>query len=157
MRRLHRKNRGAHLGGLPGFHSEYNVLEQPNKIMYFHWSEAHCGLVVVKPQKCEILIKKKYRKSSEILRFRNFSGGDKRDRTADLLNAIQALSQTHRLHTPVTGSVRCASIRNTTINSHKTWPCNSFNSEVHMIYKIGNHGCPRRTSIRFTSSFIQWP
>ena len=88
MRRLHRKNRGAHLGGLPGFHSEYNVLEQPNEIMYFHWSEAHCGLVVVKPQKCEILIKKKYRKSSEILRFRNFSGGDKRDRTADLLNAF---------------------------------------------------------------------
>ena len=93
MRRLHRKNRGAYLGGLPGFHSEYNVLEQPNEIMYFHWSEAHCGLVVVKLQKCEILIKKKYRKSSEILRFRNFSGGDKRDRTADLLNAIQALSQ----------------------------------------------------------------
>ena len=62
MRRLHRKNRGAHLGGLPGFHSEYNVLEQPNKIMYFHWSEAHCGLVVVKLQKCEILIKKNIEK-----------------------------------------------------------------------------------------------
>ena len=28
-------------------------------------------------------------------------GGDKRDRTADLLNAIQALSQAHRLHTPL--------------------------------------------------------
>ena len=27
-------------------------------------------------------------------------GGDKRDRTADLLNAIQALSQPERLHTP---------------------------------------------------------
>ena len=27
-------------------------------------------------------------------------GGDKRDRTADLLNAIQALSQPIRLHTP---------------------------------------------------------
>ncbi len=27
-------------------------------------------------------------------------GGDKRDRTADLLNAIQALSQVIRLHTP---------------------------------------------------------
>ena len=27
-------------------------------------------------------------------------GGDKRDRTADLLNAIQALSRLHRLHTP---------------------------------------------------------
>ena len=45
-------------------------------------------------------------------------GGDKRDRTADLLNAIQALSQTHRLHTPVTGSARCASIRNTIKTSH---------------------------------------
>ena len=33
------------------------------------------------------------RKSSKIRRFWNFSGGDKRDRTADLLNAIQALSQ----------------------------------------------------------------
>ena len=32
-------------------------------------------------------------KSPEILRFQDFSGGDKRDRTADLLNAIQALSQ----------------------------------------------------------------
>ena len=28
-------------------------------------------------------------------------GGDKRDRTADLLNAIQALSRLERLHTPV--------------------------------------------------------
>ena len=36
-------------------------------------------------------------------RFFNF-GGDKRDRTAGLLNAIQALSQAHRLHTPVTGA-----------------------------------------------------
>ena len=27
-------------------------------------------------------------------------GGDKRDRTADLLNAIQALSQVKQLHTP---------------------------------------------------------
>ena len=42
----------------------------------------------------------KQRKSSEFLRIQNFSfehhksvGGDKRDRTADLLNAIQALSQ----------------------------------------------------------------
>ena len=32
-------------------------------------------------------------KKPEILRFQAFSGGDKRDRTADLLNAIQALSQ----------------------------------------------------------------
>ena len=28
-------------------------------------------------------------------------GGDKRDRTADLLNAIQALSRLVRLHTPL--------------------------------------------------------
>ena len=45
-------------------------------------------------------------------------GGDDRDRTDYLLNAIQALSQTHRLHTPVTGSWRYASIRNTTKTSH---------------------------------------
>ena len=31
-------------------------------------------------------------------------GGDKRDRTADLLNAIQALSQAVRVHTPVIGA-----------------------------------------------------
>ena len=43
--------------------------------------------------KSELFIRRIKRKSSEILRFRNFSGGDKRDRTADLLNAIQALSQ----------------------------------------------------------------
>ena len=50
MRRLHRKNRGAHLRGLPGFHSEYSVLERPNKIMNVHWNEVYCGLVVVKLQ-----------------------------------------------------------------------------------------------------------
>ena len=33
-----------------------------------------------------------------------FVGGDKRDRTADLLNAIQALSQAVRVHTPVIGT-----------------------------------------------------
>ena len=33
------------------------------------------------------------RKTSKILRFQKFLGGDMRDRTADLLNAIQALSQ----------------------------------------------------------------
>ena len=38
-------------------------------------------------------------KSPETLRFQDL-GGDKRDRTADLLNAIQALSRLHRLHTP---------------------------------------------------------
>ena len=31
----------------------------------------------------------------------SFCGGDKRDRTADLLNAIQALSRLERLHTPL--------------------------------------------------------
>ena len=45
--------------------------------------------------------RKKCKKSSEIRRFRNFPGGDKRDRTADLLNAIQALSRLVRLHTPL--------------------------------------------------------
>jgi hypothetical protein len=35
-----------------------------------------------------------YKKSPETVEFQGFSlGGDKRDRTADLLNAIQALSQ----------------------------------------------------------------
>ena len=43
------------------------------------------------------------RKSSEIIRFQNFLGGDKRDRTADLLNAIQALSQLS--YTPIFGSL----------------------------------------------------
>ena len=33
------------------------------------------------------------KKGPEILRFQVLFGGDKRDRTADLLNAIQALSQ----------------------------------------------------------------
>ena len=45
----------------------------------------------------------KQRKTSKILRFRKFSGGDKRDRTADLLNAIQALSQLS--YTPIFGSL----------------------------------------------------
>ena len=35
--------------------------------------------------------------------FRTFCGGDKRDRTADLLNAIQALSQLS--YTPIFGSL----------------------------------------------------
>ena len=39
-------------------------------------------------------------KKTRNLRCRSF-GGDKRDRTADLLNAIQALSQAVRVHTPV--------------------------------------------------------
>ena len=41
-------------------------------------------------------------KSFEIRRFRSFLGGDKRDRTADLLNAIQALSQLS--YTPIFGA-----------------------------------------------------
>ena len=57
MRRLHRKNLGAHLRGLPGFHSEHSMLERPNKIMNVHWNEAHCGLAVVKLQKCELYSK----------------------------------------------------------------------------------------------------
>lgn len=81
MRRLHRKNRGAHLGGLPGFHSEYNVLEQLNKIMYFHWSEAHCGLVVVKLQKCEFYSKniEKGKKPKDIGTFWKRCAGSNRD------------------------------------------------------------------------------
>ena len=40
-----------------------------------------------------ICVRKKF-KSPETVKFQGFSlGGDKRDRTADLLNAIQALSQ----------------------------------------------------------------
>ena len=54
---------------------------------------------------------KNARKTSEIKRFQtfsssltNFSGGDKRDRTADLLNAIQALSQLS--YTPIFALLR---------------------------------------------------
>ena len=42
---------------------------------------------------CFLIVHKKI-KSPETVEFQGFSfGGDKRDRTADLLNAIQALSQ----------------------------------------------------------------
>jgi hypothetical protein len=42
---------------------------------------------------CFLIVHKKI-KSPETVKFQGFSfGGDKRDRTADLLNAIQALSQ----------------------------------------------------------------
>ncbi len=42
---------------------------------------------------CFLIVHKKV-KSPETVKFQGFSlGGDKRDRTADLLNAIQALSQ----------------------------------------------------------------
>ena len=44
--------------------------------------------------------------------FRTF-GGDKRDRTADLLNAIQALSRLDRLHTPLNRANRAFNTRDT--------------------------------------------
>ena len=44
------------------------------------------------------------KKKSASFRKRISFGGDKRDRTADLLNAIQALSQAVRVHTPVIGT-----------------------------------------------------
>ena len=40
-------------------------------------------------------------------------GGDKRDRTADLLNAIQALSRLDRLHTPLNRANRAFNTRDT--------------------------------------------
>ena len=40
------------------------------------------------------------RKKTENRKFSVFFGGDKRDRTADLLNAIQALSRYRQKHTP---------------------------------------------------------
>ena len=42
-----------------------------------------------------------------------FFGGDKRDRTADLLNAIQALSRLDRLHTPLNRANRAFNTRDT--------------------------------------------
>ena len=47
---------------------------------------------------------KSFRKQKKALKtngFQGFGGGDKRDRTADLLNAIQALSQLS--YTPIFG------------------------------------------------------
>ena len=49
---------------------------------------------------------KSFRKQKKALKtngFQGFDGGDKRDRTADLLNAIQALSQLS--YTPIFGSL----------------------------------------------------
>ena len=43
--------------------------------------------------KIELFLAKNKEKVLETEVFRTFRGGDKRDRTADLLNAIQALSQ----------------------------------------------------------------
>ena len=61
-----------------------------------------CVRKVLEKQLKSILQKK--RKNAEILEFqRFFCGGDKRDRTADLLNAIQALSQLS--YTPDSGVI----------------------------------------------------
>ena len=49
--------------------------------------------------------------------FRTFRGGDKRDRTADLLNAIQALSQLS--YTPIFG---CCFLK-LDYYSNGTWVC----------------------------------
>ena len=61
-----------------------------------HGFGAVCGVVVVFTKTRLSNDAKSYQnkgKSTEISRFQCFFGGDKRDRTADLLNAIQALSQ----------------------------------------------------------------
>ena len=50
------------------------------------------------------------KKSCNRCGYRILPGGDKRDRTADLLNAIQALSQYMRVHTPSNGRGKYASI-----------------------------------------------
>ena len=80
--------------GLPGFHSEYSVLERPNKIMNVHWNEAHCGLVVIKLQKCEFYPKniEKVKKTKDIGTFEK----DTRDRTAILVHAIVPEGETQR-------------------------------------------------------------
>ena len=82
------------MGGLPGFRSEYNVLEQPNKIMNVHWNEAHCGLVVVKVPKCEFYSKniEKVKKPKDIGTFEK----DTRDRTAGNMHAIVPEGETQR-------------------------------------------------------------
>ena len=49
-------------------------------------------------------------KKSASFRKRISFGKDKRDRTADLLNAIQALSQAVRVHTPITSAWETQSI-----------------------------------------------
>ncbi len=48
--------------------------------------------------------------------FKAFSGGDKRDRTADLLNAIQALSQLS--YTPVCGTDKIITVLVLIFNSY---------------------------------------
>ena len=61
-----------------------------------HGFEAVCGVIVVFAKTRFSNAAKSYQnkgKSTEISRFQCLFGGDKRDRTADLLNAIQALSQ----------------------------------------------------------------
>ena len=74
--------------------------------MYWtYWTKCDCGQIVVKwfepENKYELFDAEKQRKSSKNRSFWNFCGGDKRDRTADLLNAIQALSQLS--YTPIFG------------------------------------------------------
>ena len=54
---------------------------------------------------------KSVKKVPKSIDFGTFFGGDKRDRTADLLNAIQALSQLVRLHAPPKPGQISASIR----------------------------------------------
>ena len=52
---------------------------------------------------------KSFRKQKKALKtngFQGFDGGDKRDRTADLLNAIQALSQLS--YTPIFSADSCS-------------------------------------------------
>ena len=54
---------------------------------------------------CFLIVHKKV-KSPETVEFQGFSlGGDKRDRTADLLNAIQALSRLVRFTPPKPGQI----------------------------------------------------
>ena len=57
---------------------------------------------------------KSFRKQKKALKtngFQGFDGGDKRDRTADLLNAIQALSSAETSVTPRKTAKKSASIR----------------------------------------------
>ena len=62
--------------------------------MYWtYWTKCDCGQIVVKwfepENKYELFDAEKQRKSSKNRSFWNFCGGDKRDRTADLLNAMR--------------------------------------------------------------------
>ena len=51
---------------------------------------ARLGQIWVRSHDCKneaVYLQKKVKKSPEIVRFQDFSGGDKRDRTADLMTA----------------------------------------------------------------------